>query len=478
MPRRASRRHFVRTSLAAAGALACPWPGARPAAAARTTAPGRPLAPDPRSGWRGASSAAMQLRAERGPTPPAPDLPVPDLLPPPATASATLAERFPDLSRHFVFEYYPWYDRESYRHWDQWDRVPPDDIASNYVPRLGAYDSLDRAVLDRHARWIQESGVGAVNLSWWGPGSWEDRAVPRVMDAMADHGIKVTFHLEPYEDRRAQRFAEDVLYLIREYGDRRRWDAFLLLRDEHGHEGPLFKGFRCILPAEYTDCHGAVRRVRDFTPDDEWSRQTDGLRHALRHDFHHVTLLADSLEFRRTPASGFDGIAIYDPFVPPEDYAGYAAGASAAGLVFSFSVNAGFDGIDPRAEADRGECYEPVPFAPPTPGLDWTSPDAPERAAEKSLERVAESLEATLAVQTDPRLANVRRGFFLAYLTSFNEWHEGTAFEPMKGAAELTAAERVFPYHNPEQGDHRLAALARRVRDVLRPTSLAPDRRA
>jgi hypothetical protein len=427
----------------------------------------------------------MQLRTGRSatlpaadlplPVPPVPGLPGPDL--PGHGLPRPLAERFPDLPRHFVFEYYPWYESESYRHWDQWDRVPPHDIASNYVPRLGPYDSLDRAVLDQHARWIQESGVGAVNLSWWGPGSWEDRGVHRVMDAMADHGIKVTFHLEPYEDRRARRFAEDVLYLIREYGERRGFDALLLLRNEDGTEGPVFKGFRCILPAEYTDCNGRVRRVGDHTPDDEWRRQTDSLRHTLRHDFHHLTLLADSLEFRRTPASGFDGIAIYDPFVPPADYAGYAAGASGAGLVFSFSVNAGFDGIEPRAEGDRGECYEPVPFAPPTPGLDWAHPGGPELAAARSVERIAESMEATVRVQSDPQLVNVRRGFFLVYLTTFNEWHEGTAFEPMKGASELTAAERVFAYHNPERGDHRLGALARRVHEILHPPA-APDRRA
>jgi hypothetical protein len=80
-------------------------------------------------------------------------------------------------------------------------------------------------------------------------------------------------------------------------------------------------------------------------------------------------------------------------------------------------------------------------------------------------------------VQSDPQLVNVRRGFFLVYLTTFNEWHEGTAFEPMKGASELTAAERVFAYHNPERGDHRLGALARRVHEILHPPA-APDRRA
>ena len=49
--------------------------------------------------------------------------------------------------------------------------------------------------------------------------------MPLLMDVMRDHGLKVTFHLEPYREPRAQSYADDVLYLVREYGDRRRWDA-------------------------------------------------------------------------------------------------------------------------------------------------------------------------------------------------------------------------------------------------------------
>ena len=53
----------------------------------------------------------------------------------------TLAQRFPDLRRHFVFEYYPWYTTNPYGHWNEAERQPPVDIASNYMPQLGPYDS-------------------------------------------------------------------------------------------------------------------------------------------------------------------------------------------------------------------------------------------------------------------------------------------------------------------------------------------------
>jgi len=151
-----------------------------------------------------------------------------------------LARRFGDLPRHFIFEYYPWYGGPpDYDHWTYLDRQPPLDIASPYMPRLGPYDVRSTAVLEQHARWIVQAGVGAVALSWWGRGSWQDQRVPLIMDVMRDHGVKVTFAMEPYALDRGQRYADDVLYLLREYGERRRWDAFLLLRDAGGASGPV-----------------------------------------------------------------------------------------------------------------------------------------------------------------------------------------------------------------------------------------------
>jgi hypothetical protein len=376
----------------------------------------------------------------------------------PAPGGLPLRRRFPDLRRRFVFEYYPWYATRPVRHWDQWNRVPPADLAANYVPRLGAYDSADPAVLEQHARWIAESGAGAINVSWWGRGSFEDRAVPLLMDVMRDHDLEVTFHLEPYAADHGARYADDVLYLLREYGEKRSWDALLLLRGAAG-PSPVFKGFRTIVPAETNDCHGVTRRVADYTSDDEWRRQLDSLHTALGGQFPGAVFLADTLDVLRARSAGFDGIAIYDNFVTPDSYPLHAAEASALGLLFSFNVNPGYDAIVPR-RIETGSCSTQLPFAPPaTPPIAWERAEERERASTLSAARIRASFDATSTVQADPALANGRRGFFLTYLNSFNEWHEGHAFEPMRDGDQLSPAERVAGYHNPAQGDYRLDTL-------------------
>lgn len=229
------------------------------------------------------------------------------------------------------------------------------------------------------------------------------------MDVMRDHGIKVTFAMEPYEDDRSRRFRDDIVFLLREFGEKRGYDCLLLLTNQDGSSGPIFKGFRCILPKESADCRGRTRPIADYTPDKVWREQIDRIRADLRHDFDHITLLADSLEFARTPASGFDGIGIYDNFIAPEAYAGFAEGASRAGLLFSFNVNPGYDQLEPRP-APADPCYAPRAFAPPTTSIDWSNALERERASALSQQRIAASFQAAVAVRENARLEQLQPG--------------------------------------------------------------------
>ena len=72
-----------------------------------------------------------------------------------------------------------------------------------------------------------------------------------------------------------------------------------------------------------------------------------------------------------------------------------------------------------------------------------------------------------MGLQTSAALSNAKRGFFLVYINSFNEWHEGHQFEPMKDRADLSNQERALGYHNPDNGRYRLDTLRDLVREVV-----------
>ena len=106
--------------------------------------------------------------------------------------------------------------------------------------------------------------------------------------------------------------------------------------------------------------------------------------------------------------------------------------------------------------------------------LDWQHPQRPHGVAPGVARcRVGRVLSAgqSTAAQTVQRgggaSSNARQGTFLVYVNSFNEWHEGTQFEPMKDYADLTAEERRVGYHNPADGGYRLRSLRERLAPLL-----------
>lgn len=376
--------------------------------------------------------------------------------PVPVSTMERLRGRYKNFRRHIAFEYYPWYRTNPWEHWGQFDRNPPLDAATTMMPLLGVYNSVDVPVIEQHARWIADAGVGSINFSWWGPGSLTDRCVHLVMDIMRAHDIHVTFHIEPYANDRSWRFAEDIAYLIREYGDRRRWDNFLLLERANGVSGPVFKVFRSILPLTETDCLGRTTPIADYTPDEVWRQQITAARQTFARDFP-ITFLADSLNLGRTAASTFDGIAIYDNFVTPELWPSIEATFRTQNLVSSFNIHAGFHAIEPRGP--QGPCYAPFPIAPPVGPLDWRLEADRARLADANDARIRSSLQTTTSLQAAEQSTNWAAGFFLVYINSFNEWHEGSSFEPAKNWADLTPEERAVGYHNPSDGGRRLRTL-------------------
>jgi hypothetical protein len=367
-----------------------------------------------------------------------------------------LRARFTDLHRHFVFEYYPWYDSETGRHWSDAERTPPAEVAATSVPLLGTYDSRSSRVIEQHARWMKDAGVGAINLSWWGVGTFEDQAVHPIMDVMRAFDIKVMFHLEPYSGRRGAQFADDITYILREYGERRRYDALLLLQDAFGHAAPIFKSFVTLLSPTSTNCQGVTSPVEVFVPDEVWRQQVARVHRDFGPDFGQVTLVADSLDVARTAAAGFDAGAVGNPYIRPEQWGSYTAAFDAGDIPFAFAVNAGFDTLEPKTRP-TDPCYRPAAFEPSF-DVRWDLESSRQAAHRLAAARIRASFLTTLEHQTNPASANWRRGFLLVPINSFNEWSEGTSFEPMKNYRDLTSAERRL-YHNAVNGTYRLDTL-------------------
>ena len=392
-----------------------------------------------------------------------PPLPAVDV----AEIGRQLRRQFSDLRNHFIFEYYPWYGANPWRHWESAGRTPPYDIAATSVPELGPYDSGNPRVIEQHARWIAESGAGAINVSWWGRDSYEDRLVPLVMDVMRDHGLKVTFHLEPYSNDRVDSYVSDVQYLITEYGDKRHWDCQLLLRSAGGTEGPVFKAFATIQPRFSSDCHGRTAPVAMWRPNDVWHRQIDTVRETLRRHFDNVWQLSDFPVADPVLATGFDGGSPYGAF-DPQEWPQRARAFSDVNLTFSPSIGTGFDAIgDRNSSADSCSSSSPPAFVPPAI-INWNSAADREKAARLALWQIEASMRTSLDVQTNSTLRNARTGFFIVYIETFNEWHEGTAFEPMKDRAALLPQELPSGYHNPADGRYRLDYLKPRLEEIIR----------
>ena len=114
-------------------------------------------------------------------------------------------------------------------------------------------------------------------------------------------------------------------------------------------------------------------------------------------------------------------------------------------------------------------CYGgPLGFEPGGSHPNWAEMQARVIAQGLALSRISESFITTTTLQQQAGSSNGERRFFLSYVNSFNEWHEGSQFEPAKDFADLTADERRIGYHNPPDGMARLRHLGTLIDRLLR----------
>ena len=144
-----------------------------------------------------------------------------------------LAERstvaYEQVPRRVMAFYYAWYGSPDgpsgkWLHWHGVDREGKSIESSTHWPMLGPYDSNDLEVIDRHCRWARDAGIDTLIVSWWGHGSPDDRALPKILDTCQKYNLSVTvYHERVPGDESPEAAAKDILRLLKRYADHPAW---------------------------------------------------------------------------------------------------------------------------------------------------------------------------------------------------------------------------------------------------------------
>lgn len=121
--------------------------------------------------------------------------------------------------------YYTWYGPS--RHWGKVDATRHDLEASRDYPVKGAYDSHDPAIIAWQISTAQKHGITGFIATWWGQGTYEDQAVPLVLEAAARKHFKATIYWETAPGKGPEQIdnaVNDLTYVLSRYGTNR---AFL-----------------------------------------------------------------------------------------------------------------------------------------------------------------------------------------------------------------------------------------------------------
>jgi glycoprotein endo-alpha-1,2-mannosidase len=294
----------------------------------------------------------------------------------------------PDPSYKVAAFYYPWYGNPEndgeWIHWNDGSFHPPLDITSDYFPELGAYSSNDPAVVAQHMAWLRQVGIGVIVVSWWGQGCREERPVPLLLQMAGRYGIKVTFHIEPYAGRTANRLVEDIKYLYRKYGS----DPAFFLSDATSRYStgsqpkPMF--FVWAIGSPDSDSAPVLA--------DYWQAAMDAI-HALPQG---ALVIANTLQGSWIIDGHFDGLYNYATLHLDRE-GGFAWAASLPpDSLYVPSVIPGFSAVRIGYSADS--------LVPRQDGRTY-----------------ANQWTAALGTGVQPVMVSV---------TSFNEWHEGSMIEP------------------------------------------------
>ncbi len=299
----------------------------------------------------------------------------------------------PALEKEVFCFYYNWYGTPAHDGTDQhWGHsvegssvgLPGgDDIGANFYPALDPYSSYDTTTLATHMDMLEDAGIQAIFLTWWGQTDFTAGNIPLILQAAQQKGIKVGFQIEPYGGRSASTVRADIVHILQTYGSH---PAFY--RTTNGW--PLFFIYDSYL-----------------IPATDWANLlTDAGSQTIRNtadDALVIGLWVSDSDQANQLTGGFDGFYTYfgskgfTPGSDPNNWTAMKTWADANDKLFIPCVAPGYidERIRPSNTAttrsrDNGAYYDDY----------W------QKAIDANTPFVA--------------------------VTSFNEWHEGTQIEPAK----------------------------------------------
>jgi Glycosyl hydrolase family 99 len=248
---------------------------------------------------------------------------------------------------------------------------------------------------------------------------YSDRLASMLLDAAHHHGLKVCFHLEPWEGKTADDLATDLRFLVDMYGAHPAFYRYVGPRSDRA------------LPLVYAYDSYQI-------PEVQWREVLRaGGRNSIRntyYDAYVVGLLLRTRDLASLSRSGFDGCYSYFAAVgftegcTPRHWPTIQRRAVELGLFFVPSVGPGYADLRIRP---------------------WNTPNQRARDSGAYYDRM---FSAVIALHSP-----------LLSITSYNEWHEGTQLE----AAEPERISRVSGYRYHDYGERAPDYYLKRTRHFV-----------
>jgi len=319
--------------------------------------------------------------------------------------------------------YYPWYGPGTGGH--GFHSTLRDHLVPKQAPALGHYNSADTDVIAEHIRQSVMANIHFWACSWWGPGSYEDKALrnhilPHASAGKLKYAIlyESTGRLGSFSDPDYSRLLPDFTYLSAHYFEQPHY-----LRIDGR-------------PVVF------IYLTRVYFRD-----RGDQALADLRAAFPSLYIVADDVfgrNYKPSYAAKWDAVTAYDVYGQTMQ----AFGSTQAAL-------SRLDAIlnDARAAANSVNVGL-IPFA--CPGFNDRAVRSGHTGAPRYFQDDPQSVEGdffrsmlrdVVVPQADPLAKNV------LMITSFNEWHEDTQIEPTAGTSGTTALDDSAAGNDYTQGD-------------------------